>query len=335
MTTILSPTAPQPVTHHAAAVAAAALPPSGERDTAPLASGYTPGSALLEHLERAAMGNLSGSSDDRADLLEQAVRKDESLHLKQLQAILSAQGDSALLQAADEGDDDAAALAALARQLASRQLAPAQLPSALAAGDSHQDFFDEISRLIARLDVEWISKYSGVLAGYAAFFEKLAKAMHFFTDAIKGPEKDGKIKVEFDALRAELLELKSQIESAGFGPVFATQAEALAFLAELDVQGLAVTKRPDGTYQIGVDPALLQSLIDVFPKGTQYLSPEEMSALNANRETWLERFNHINRALPEKYQRQLQMWDMLVKILSSTIDSITEADRAFVQALSG
>ncbi len=334
MTTIQSPTA-SVVTHHAAAVAAAVLPPSGERETPSLSSRYTPGSALLEHLERATLGNLSSSSTDRTDLLEQAVRKDESLHLRQLHALRSVGTHNALLQAADGSDDDAADLAALARQLASGLLGPAQMRSALAAGESHQDFFDEISRLIGRLDVEWISKYSGVLAGYAAFFEKLAKAMHLFTDAIKGPDKDGKIEVDFYKLRKELLALKRQITNAGFGPVFATEAEALAFLAELDVQGLVVTKRPDGTYQVGVDPALLQSLIDVFPRKTAYLSPEQMSALNANRETWLERFNHINRALPEKYQRQLQMWDMLVKILSSTIDSVTEADRAFVQALSG
>ena len=90
-----------------------------------------------------------------------------------------------------------------------------------------------------------------------------------------------------------------------------------------------------GGWQLSIDPDLINSLQNVFPANVGPISASALNELMAQKEIMMERFNFINRALPEKYQRKLQMWDSLVKILSSTIDAVTEADRAFIQALAG
>jgi len=205
-----------------------------------------------------------------------------------------------------------------------------------AIDESHQAFFARIAELLARLDSEWIKKYSGFMADYVALFAKIGEAMNLLSQGLGAPDKDGNVTVDFGKLYDELEKIALELEAAGFGPEFDTREAAQAFLDELGLPDMKLVALPNGKFQIGVDPYLVRTLKDLFRgmNGTK-LSAAQLQQLMSAKDTLLERFNHLNRTVPEKYQRQLQMWDQLTKILSSSIDSITEADRAFIQALIG
>lgn len=238
---------------------------------------------------------------------------------------------------ADPGNAQAQQVIQEAREHLAGRLSADELEGAEQRADgSHSDFFDEIADLIARLDSEWISKYSDLLAGYVEFYKKLTDILADIKGQLGKPDKDGNVHVDFTALRQKLDALMADWKNKGFGEVFATEAAAKQFLAELGIEGLTVVEvMPGGGWQISIAEDLITSLKNVFPEKAGSISASALNEMMAQKEVMMERFNFINRALPEKYQRQLQMWDSLVKILSSTIDAVTDADRAFIQAMAG
>ena len=83
-----------------------------------------------------------------------------------------------------------------------------------------------------------------------------------------------------------------------------------------------------------MDPALVATLKGVF-EGKTTLSATELSALMASKESALEAFNQLNRAFPEKYQQLLRLWDTLQKVLSSSIETMNEANMASIRNIGG
>ncbi len=193
------------------------------------------------------------------------------------------------------------------------------------------DLFDEIFKLIQRLDTEWLGRFSDLLAKYVQFFNRLTDVMSLLKDSITDV-KDGKLDVDFTKLREELTKLASGV---GLGGNFRNDQEAQAFLDELGIEGLIITNNPPATtWQLAVDPTLINQLVDVFPKNPVSLDPAAHAAIISAKDSLMERFNHINRALPDKYQRQLQSWDTLVKTLSGTVDSMAESTGLILQNIS-
>lgn len=204
----------------------------------------------------------------------------------------------------------------------------------MAVDESHYEFFNRVLALLTRLDGEWLSRYSDILGNYVDFFDKLTSAMALLKDAVTGHDDKGNLRVNFDNVIGKLNELLDDVENgAGLGGGFATRAEAEAFLKELGVNGLVVKADSQGGFELAVDPQMITDLIAVFPSGSSDMNPARYNAIITAKDSQMERFNHVNRVLPDKYQRQLQMWDTLVKALSGTIDSVTQADRLFAQNL--
>ena len=198
---------------------------------------------------------------------------------------------------------------------------------------SNQDFFEEIFALLDRLDKEWLSRFGDILSNYVGFFNKLTDAMSLLSKAIVDHDEKGNLKVNFDALRNALEDLISVVENGpGLGGDFKTRAEAEEFLKDLGLEGLVVKPKFGGGFELAVDPKMIRDLSTLFEKkGEQPMNPAAHAAIISAKDSLMERFNHINRVLPDKYQRQLQVWDTLVKALSGTIDSMAEANRLIAQ----
>jgi uncharacterized protein YukE len=295
-------------------------------------------SPLLVHLATYGEGS-SVSAENVESLLLLATHQEALFQEKKRKLVLDAIRHSPWPAVADADPDDLQA-----RQIMqdARPVLHAVLSSELLegaeqrAGGSHSDFFKEIAELIARLDGDLNREYSELLKGYIGFYKELTNILADLRDQLGKPDKDGMVDVDFTALRAKFDALRTTWAGKGFGEVFSSEAAAKRFLAELGIEGLTVIALPNGGgWQLSIDPDLINSLKNVFPANVGPISASALNELMAMKEVMMERFNFINRALPEKYQRKLQMWDSLVKILSSTIDAVTEADRAFIQALAG
>lgn len=317
------------------------VPADAGTDAAPVLRSQAAGSAILQHLRQRALGTLPAAAADQHALYLQALRKDEMWVANQQASIVQALGSTPLPRAADDGDADAARIVAQMRELASGLLADA------AVGESNREFFDRIAELLARLDTEWVQKFGDALAEYVEIFARINKAMLLLSadGALGKPDKDGNVQVNFDALVKALAEIEGALSLKGIGPVFESKDEAEAFLKELGgLHGLTVITRTtwhagppprfETTHQVGVDPALVTTLKKVF-EGKTKLSATELSALMASKESALEAFNQLNRAFPEKYQQLLRLWDTLQKVLSSSIETMNEANMAAIRNIGG
>lgn len=297
-----------------------------------------PASPLLAYLATSAQDSGRTPADEDA-LLLLATRQEALFQDRKRELVIDALRHSPWSALADADPDDAQAQRTVQE---ARQLLKALLPAdvrALAeqgADGSHREFFEAISEVIGRLDGELKSRYSDLLAGYVKFYKELTNILADIKDQLGKPDSDGMVNVDFTKLREKLTRLKDTWAVKGFGAVFSSRAEAEKLLAELGIEGLAVVRLPDGGgWQVGIDTDLIDSLQHVFPLNKGPISTSALNELLQQKETMMERFNFINRALPEKYQRRLQMWDALVKLLSSTIDTVTEADRSVIAAWAG
>jgi len=224
-----------------------------------------------------------------------------------------------------------------------------QLQSLLKDDGSHYDFYEEILKLLAGLEGDWLDRNKEILEKYIGFFDKLSDVMKLFAEAFNGFQADGTQNVNFDKLWVALEELKNS-DALNLGGDFKTQAEAEAYLKELGLEGVVISGT--GPFQLKIDSKLLDGLQGLFPlKDGKPPSPRpghpdydggarntwhtqaKVNAFTLAKDTFMERFSHISKVMIEKNQRTLQLWDTLVKTLSGTIDAIAEADRVFASNL--
>jgi len=208
-----------------------------------------------------------------------------------------------------------------------------------ALDDSHYEFYAKLLELLNDRDENYIQRFSSILGEYIKLFDQITEIMGRLKDAVKGSDGDGNMTVDFSAIKVALNSLRAELEGkfAGFGGDFATRAEAQAFLDQLGLSDLIVKEDGKGGFQLAINIDLITALFDVFPgdewTGEQSMSAARYNAIISAKDNVLERFNHINRVLPDKNQRALQQWDTLVKTLTATIDAVSEADRLFAQNL--
>ncbi len=197
---------------------------------------------------------------------------------------------------------------------------------------SSSDFLARIFQLMKDLDTQWLSRFSDILQNYVSFFNKLTDAMALLSGAIKGTEKDGKLTVDFSDLRKALEKLCEEVRNGpGLGGNFKDKAEAEAFLKELGLEDLMVRENADKSIELVINPDRITAIIEQFPPKKTSITPSTYTEIIGAKDNMMERFNHINRVLPEKYQRQLQMFDTLMKTLSGTSESMADTTKLILQ----
>jgi len=102
---------------------------------------------------------------------------------------------------------------------------------------------------------------------------------------------------------------------------------------------LSITKSPDGTFPVKILMKNVQDLIDSMPRrvndpNASYPVKWDSARYNAwvsSKDSNMEQIKHVSKVLGEKLNEMTQKYDNIVKILSSSIDKMSEANRAYVQ----
>ncbi|HDS1581784.1 TPA: IpaD/SipD/SspD family type III secretion system needle tip protein [Stenotrophomonas maltophilia] len=212
---------------------------------------------------------------------------------------------------------------------------PADMDASGLVWNSHSDFYKQIGELLGLLQAEWLSKYQDAMATYLEFYKELTAAMEKIKVGARGDK--GDVNVDFAEAKAKLQELEKLYgppgkDGGGENPLasFKTMEEAEAFIASIGLPGLTAVKQADGSIGVYMDMSAVQSLINL-ESGT--MDAARYNAWVSNKDSSLEQIKNASKVLGEKLGEMTQKFDNIVKILSATIDKITEADMGFVRAL--
>jgi type III secretion system IpaD/SipD/SspD family effector len=215
---------------------------------------------------------------------------------------------------------------------------PMQDPSSLDTSgliwDSHIDFYAQISAMLGLLKTEWLSKYQDALGKFLDFYQKFSDIMEQLKPVADGDK--GDIKIDFTTVRDLLVTLM-----ANFGldtnalASFPNEKAADSFKNSLGLPGLKVTG-PDanGKWHVKMDVSAVDDLVESMPTdGEVKWDSARYNAWVSSKDSNMEQIKHVSKVLGEKLSEMTQKYDNIVKILSSTIDKISEADMGFVRGL--
>ncbi len=204
--------------------------------------------------------------------------------------------------------------------------------------NSHSEYYEMIGQLLAALQQNWMSKYQDAMTKFLEFYERFSDAMDKIQHGTSGY--DNEVIVNFDAMEAELNKILEDFGgSAGSLADFETRGGAESFIASLGLPGLKVSPETgvpaDGKYRVNINLGPVEQIIEsvVGFDGTTRWDVARYNAWVAKKDGNVEEIKHTSKVLGEKLNEMTQKFDNVVKILSSTIDKITEADMSFVRGL--
>lgn len=198
-----------------------------------------------------------------------------------------------------------------------------------ASWESHREFFDRLAESMRDLDENWLANYEDALARYIEFFTEFNNIMAELQAHIKASDDGQKVEVDLGSLRDRLAALVSEYSRPDRGlAYFSSQAEAQKFIDDLGLAGLGLTQTADG-YMVTLDTGPVSDLINSMPASKTTWDMARYNAWLSGKDSYTEQLQHVSKVLGEKYSRNLQLLDTLIKVLSSSIDSMGEADRTF------
>lgn len=218
--------------------------------------------------------------------------------------------------------------------------APPPNPADMDAGGlvwgSHADFYKQIAAMLGLLQTEWLSKYQDALAKYLEFYTELGDAMEMIK--VVGSGDKGDVRIDSSAARAKLEELKEKYGlDANALASFGTREEAQAFIDSMGLPGLTLTPEDatpgDGTFRVIMDLTAVTDLLRDMPASQVTWDAARYNAWVSSKDSNMEQIKHVSKVLGEKLSEMTQKFDNIVKILSATIDKITEADMSFIHGL--
>lgn len=204
--------------------------------------------------------------------------------------------------------------------------------------NSHSEFYEMIGQLLAALQQNWLSKYQDAMEKFLEFYEKFSEALDLIEHGTSGY--DNEVLVNFDKMEAALRALMADFKlDENALAAFETRSGADAFIKSLGLPGLKVSPETgvpaDGKYRVMIDLGAVQEIVTSVEKfnGQNRWDVARYNAWVAKKDGNVEEIKHTSKVLGEKLNEMTQKFDNIVKILSSTIDKITEADMSFVRGL--
>ncbi|WP_312327577.1 IpaD/SipD/SspD family type III secretion system needle tip protein [Stenotrophomonas sp.] len=203
---------------------------------------------------------------------------------------------------------------------------------------SHAQFFEQISALIAILQSEYLSKFQDALSQFLVFYDRFSNIMEMLKPVASGDK--GDITIDFTLVHAELKRLANETlnDSMVLGK-FTSQAAAEAFMKSVGLPGLNLYgPGADGVYRLTMDTSAVDDLVssmedkngDPLPKDHKMDSAQYNAWISA-KDSNMEQVKHVSKVLGEKLNEATQKFDNIVKILSSSIDKMTEANMSYVR----
>ena len=204
--------------------------------------------------------------------------------------------------------------------------------------NSHGEFFAQIGELLEVLKNEWLSKYQDALAKFLDFYKEFSDIMEQLK--VKADGDKGDVLIGFGIVRKALDDLMKKYglpENALAS--FSSKAAAQSFKDSLGLPGLAVHEADDGSFKVMMDLSAVEQLHDGMPSnpwpgiGDDWSIVWDSARYNAwvsSKDSNMEQIKHVSKVLGEKLNEMTQKYDNIVKILSSSIDKMSEANKAYV-----
>jgi len=207
---------------------------------------------------------------------------------------------------------------------------------------SHADFFEQIGVLLAVLQTEWLSRYQDAVSGFIEFYQKFSDIMERLKVAASGDK--GAVAVDFTAIHLKLTLLARDYALDGNALAsFSSKGAAEAFKQSLGLPGLEATG-PDanGVYHVKMDLSPVTDLITSMESGRpseagnplpagHVMDSARYNAWVSAKDSNMEQIKHVSKVLGEKLNEMTQKYDNIVKILSSSIEKMSEANNAYAR----
>ena len=206
--------------------------------------------------------------------------------------------------------------------------------------NSHSEFYEQIGLLLAALKENWLSKYQDAMKTFLEFYEEFQDILEKIK--VSGVGDKGDVNLHFKEAKEALVGL---MEKYGMDEnalaSFSSEAQAQAFVKNMGLPGLEVTPGENGTFVVKIDMSAVAALEKSMPVQTEIggivlpirWDSAKYNAWVSNKDGNVEQIKHMSKVLGEKLSETTQQFDNIVKILSSTIDKITDADMSFVNGL--
>ena len=213
---------------------------------------------------------------------------------------------------------------------------PADMDTSGLVWNSHADFFAQISALLEVLKTEWLSKYQDALAKFLEFYTEFSDIMEQIKPEASGDK--GDVVIDFNKIAHALLALKEKYGlDANALASFPTRAEADAFVKSMGLP-LEVNASGDGKFHVKINMKAVTDLTDTMPykpndPNDTFPVKWDSAKYNAwvsSKDSNMEQIKHVSKVLGEKLNEMTQKFDNIVKILSSSIDKMSEANNAYV-----
>jgi type III secretion system IpaD/SipD/SspD family effector len=305
----------------------------------PLTTSITPAVSSAGASEPSAMEALLADASNRAAAASEYA---EAVHARMRQVIDDA---SNSVTGSDEEETDTR----LEKDLALLQTARLRLidtgsqinqlrsgPGALDDVDdrmgSNTDLYDQVTDMIGDIQNDYLNKYRDALQKYLDFFRELSDILADISKHVNINYADPNfMHLKLGPILARLETLKADY-SDGNAPLgeFDSAEDAQKFLDDLGGSGLSVVQHGD-KYLVKVDIRPLTELIEsIPPHGEMYDTARFQQWLNG-KDSRKETYQNAVTIISEKYSRANAIYDNLVKLLSSLIESVTKTDESFLQ----
>jgi hypothetical protein len=212
---------------------------------------------------------------------------------------------------------------------------PADMDTSGLVWNSHADFFAQISALLEVLKTEWLSKYQDSLAKFLEFYTEFSDIMEQIKPEASGDKGDVIIDFSSVARKLDALMKRYGLDTNALAS-FSTRAEADAFVKSMGLP-LDITQSSDGKFHVKMDLSAVEDLLESMPHNLDYPGPTPVVWDSAKYNAWvsskdsnMEQIKHVSKVLGEKLNEMTQKFDNIVKILSSSIDKMSEANNAYV-----
>lgn len=206
---------------------------------------------------------------------------------------------------------------------------PADLDMSGLIWNSHADFFAQISALLEVLKTEWLSKYQDAMSKFLDFYQRFSDIMEQIEFEASGDK--GDVTADLGALKGLLKELMDDFKEfdnmlASFPNIGAAQA----FIDSLGLPGLKPVQDGEGRVHVMMDLSAIEGIFDSMPKDRFTWDSARYNSWLSAKDSNMEQIKHVSKVLGEKLNEMTQKFDNIVKILSSSIDKMSEANNAYV-----
>ncbi|MGL4604005.1 MAG: type III secretion system needle tip protein SctA [Iodobacter sp.] len=205
---------------------------------------------------------------------------------------------------------------------------------------------DSIGDAIGDISDGYLGVYENAVDAYIAFYAAFSEILAQLEGLISGATDGQSVTVDAAKLERLLHELIDKFFPAsgvpgensvlfppqdGDGAVTGgTEADAKKWAEEMGLDPSCVRKLANGSYVVTVDIGPIKEMIDNLPDNGS-ISSTDFQIWKAGFDAMDEKMKNTLQTLTQKYSNAQSMTDNLIKVLSSTISSLLETDKAFLQ----